>query len=243
MAFGLQNMTKRERNMVALAALSIALIGAYWYFLYSPKGGELDTLETRVAGNEDNPFVPRSKPYPLPPLRPFRTSEIFSKATKEMGLHPYPTPVAVNSEPYNGYPATTYCAWSGGFGPMNDERWHPGLTSVPEALAGRLPGRGPWRVHFHVPLHHAPAPPLSATTDVLRTAVAAVAAAPHGDEAHLDVETYTWSVLPAEAQPDGPAELVAGIAAELRWALAHLPTTPTDGPGPSVPGTPARSVA
>jgi gluconate 2-dehydrogenase alpha chain len=88
-----------------------------------------------VAGNEDNPFVWRSKPYPLPPLRPFRTSEIFRKATKEMGLHPYPTPVAVNSQPYNGYPATTYCAWSGGFGPFNDERWHPGLTSVPEALA------------------------------------------------------------------------------------------------------------
>ncbi|MDP8947839.1 MAG: GMC family oxidoreductase, partial [Actinomycetota bacterium] len=38
-------------------------------------------------------------------------------------------------EPYNGYPATTYCAWSGGFGPFNDERWHPGLTSVPQALA------------------------------------------------------------------------------------------------------------
>jgi gluconate 2-dehydrogenase alpha chain len=87
-----------------------------------------------VAGNEDNPFVPRSRPYPLPPLRPFRTSEIFRKATEAMGLHPYPTPVAVNSEPYNGYPATTYCAWSGGFGPFNDERWHPGLTSVPEAL-------------------------------------------------------------------------------------------------------------
>jgi gluconate 2-dehydrogenase alpha chain len=88
-----------------------------------------------VAGNEDNPFVWRSKPYPLPPLRPSRTSEIFSEATKHMGLHPYPTPVAVNSEPYNGYPATTYCAWSAGFGPFNDERWHPGLTSVPEALA------------------------------------------------------------------------------------------------------------
>jgi gluconate 2-dehydrogenase alpha chain len=89
-----------------------------------------------VAGNGDaNPFVPRSKPYPLPPLRPFRMGEIFRRATEDMGLHPYPTPVAVNSEPYNGYPATTYCAWSGGFGPFNDERWHPGLTWVPEALA------------------------------------------------------------------------------------------------------------
>jgi gluconate 2-dehydrogenase alpha chain len=89
-----------------------------------------------VAGDGDaNPFVPRSRPYPLPPLRPFRMSEIFRKAAAVMGLHPYPTPVAVNSEPYNGYPATTYCAWSGGFGPFNDERWHPGLTWVPGALA------------------------------------------------------------------------------------------------------------
>ena len=70
--------------------------------------------------------MPRSKPYPLPPLRPFRMGETFRKATESLGLHPYPTPVAVNSVPYNGYPATTYCAWSGGFGPFNDERWHPG---------------------------------------------------------------------------------------------------------------------
>ena len=52
-----------------------------------------------------------------------------------MGLHPYPTPVAVHSAPYNGFPATTYCAWMGGFGPFNNERWYPGLTWVPAALA------------------------------------------------------------------------------------------------------------
>ena len=68
-------------------------------------------------------------------MRPFRMGEAFRRAAEGMGLHPYPTPVAVNSEPYNGYPATTYCAWSGGFGPFNDERWHPGLTWVPEALS------------------------------------------------------------------------------------------------------------
>lgn len=89
-----------------------------------------------IAGvGESNPFVPRSKPYPMPPVRPFRMGEIFRTATESMGLHPYPTPVAVNSIPYNGFPALTYCAWSGGFGPFNDERWHPGLTWVPEALA------------------------------------------------------------------------------------------------------------
>jgi gluconate 2-dehydrogenase alpha chain len=82
-----------------------------------------------------NPFVPRSKPHPLPPMRPFTMGEVFRQAAEGMGLHPYPTPVAVNSQPYNGFPATTYCAWMGGFGPFNDERWHPGLTWVPQALA------------------------------------------------------------------------------------------------------------
>ncbi|WP_255371998.1 metabolite traffic protein EboE [Cellulosimicrobium sp. CUA-896] len=90
---------------------------------------------------------------------------------------------------------------------------------LPDALGGTLPAAGPWRVHFHVPLHHEPQAPLAATTDVLRTAVAAVDAAPHGHAAHLDVETYTWSVLPEGAATDS---LVAGIAAELRWADAHL---------------------
>lgn len=101
-----------------------------------------------------------------------------------------------------------------------------GADDLPDALgegAGRagLPAAGPWRVHFHVPLHHEPEPPLAATTGVLREAVAAVRAAPHGEEAHLDVETYTWSVLPG-----GPGDLVAGIAAELRWATRHLLKTP-----------------
>jgi gluconate 2-dehydrogenase alpha chain len=90
-----------------------------------------------VAGDgAANPFVPRSKPYPMPPMRPFRTGEIFRKATESMGLHPYPTPVAANSVPYNGLPANTYTPWSGaGFGPYFDDRWYPALTSVPEALA------------------------------------------------------------------------------------------------------------
>jgi gluconate 2-dehydrogenase alpha chain len=88
-----------------------------------------------VAGDDRNPFTPRSKPYPMPPVRPFRMGELYRRAAEGMGLHPYPTPVAVNSVPYNGFPAITYCAWSGGFGPFNNERWYPGLTWVPEALA------------------------------------------------------------------------------------------------------------
>ena len=80
-----------------------------------------------------------------------------------------------------------------------------------------LPADGPWRVHFHVPLHLEPRAPLTATTDVLVTALAAVRGIPHGDEAHVDVETYTWTVL-----PDAVDDLVAGIDGEVRWAADLL---------------------
>ena len=103
---------------------------------------ELEPYYTRVeylvgvsGDGAANPFVPRSAPLPMPPLRPTVMSERFRKAAESMGLHPYPTPVAVNSEPYRGFPATSYCAWSGGFGPFDRDRWYPGMTSVPEALA------------------------------------------------------------------------------------------------------------
>jgi len=88
-----------------------------------------------VAGDSRYPFIPRSQPYPMPPLRPFRMGEIFRTATENMGLHPYPVPAGTNSVPYNGYPATTYTSWSSGIGPFASDRWHPALTSIPEALA------------------------------------------------------------------------------------------------------------
>lgn len=88
-----------------------------------------------VAGDGSNPFLRRSRPYPMPPLRTFRLAEVFRAATGRMGLHPHPTPVCVNSVPYNGLPATRYHPWGAGFGAFFDDRWNPGLTSVPEALA------------------------------------------------------------------------------------------------------------
>jgi sugar phosphate isomerase/epimerase len=92
---------------------------------------------------------------------------------------------------------------------------------LPQALA-ELPGHNPWRVHFHVPLHARPAAPLSATTDVLRTAVATLKSIVDGTLPHVEVETYTWSVLPETAGNGGDTALIRGIAAELRWAAANL---------------------
>jgi len=39
---------------------------------------------------------------------------------------------------------------------------------------------------------------------------------------HLEVETYTWSVLPAGQRPAGDAQLAEGIAAELRFTRDEL---------------------
>jgi sugar phosphate isomerase/epimerase len=92
---------------------------------------------------------------------------------------------------------------------------------LPQALA-ELPARDAWRVHFHVPLHARPAAPLSATTDVLRTAIASLRSTVDGTLPHVEVETYTWSVLPETAGGGGDTALIRGIAAELRWAGANL---------------------
>ncbi|WP_017616087.1 metabolite traffic protein EboE [Nocardiopsis salina] len=99
-----------------------------------------------------------------------------------------------------------------------------GRDDLPEALAGPypLPARGPWRTHFHVPLHAEARPPLRIThghlTDVLGHLFG-------GDRAltdHVEVETYTWSVLPEDRRPAGEEALVSGIAAEIAWARDRL---------------------
>ena len=87
-----------------------------------------------------------------------------------------------------------------------------------EALEAGLPG--PWRVHYHVPVHAAPRSPLRSTADVLHDAMTALAGGPAAACDHFEVETYTWQVLPQA--PATPAELARGIAAELRFTRDEL---------------------
>lgn len=110
---------------------------ADWPFGYDDLEPYYTRLEHAVgiAGDATNPFTPRSAPYPMPPLRPFRLGEAFRAAASARGLHPHPVPAGMNTIPYNGAPATTYNAWSNGFGSYTGDKWHPALTSVPEALA------------------------------------------------------------------------------------------------------------
>jgi gluconate 2-dehydrogenase alpha chain len=88
-----------------------------------------------IAGDTDNVFLKQDEPYPLPPTRPFRMGELFKQGARSLGLHPHASPVSMTTQPYNGYPEMSYCAWNNGFGSWTGDKWHPALTCVPEALA------------------------------------------------------------------------------------------------------------
>ena len=64
-----------------------------------------------------NPFEgPRSKPYPLPPLPVKSSGVLFERAAKKLGLHPFPAPVAILSQPYQGRAACVNCGFCESFG-------------------------------------------------------------------------------------------------------------------------------
>ena len=94
-----------------------------------------------------------------------------------------------------------------------------GTDDLDEALTGdALPDAGPWRSHFHVPLHAAPAAPLTSTLPVLTSVLTRLVGGPHPLTRHLEVETYTWQALPPALRPATRAQLADGIAAELTLA-------------------------
>jgi choline dehydrogenase-like flavoprotein len=74
--------------------------------------------ELGISGRSgSNPFDgPRSKPYPLPPMPVKSSGVLFERAAKQFGLHPFPAPVAILSQPYRGRGACTHCGFCESFG-------------------------------------------------------------------------------------------------------------------------------
>jgi sugar phosphate isomerase/epimerase len=67
-----------------------------------------------------------------------------------------------------------------------------------------------WRIHFHVPVNAESIGPLETTRNDLKRALKEVAALDYAP--HLEVETYTWHVLPGQPRPS----LLDGLTAEMR---------------------------
>lgn len=99
-----------------------------------------------------------------------------------------------------------------------------GRDDLPDALSGPRPlrGHGPWRTHFHAPLHSPANEPLRGTTDHLTDTLAHLLGPEGARTDHVEVETYTWTVLPEDRRPVGEDGLIEGIAAELAWTRDRL---------------------
>ena len=83
-----------------------------------------------------NPFeAPRRAPYPMPPIRAGAADELFVQATRRLGYHPFPAPAAINSVPYRGRGACTYCGFCRDFPCHVQAKGTTTVTTLPEGLA------------------------------------------------------------------------------------------------------------
>jgi sugar phosphate isomerase/epimerase len=100
-------------------------------------------------------------------------------------------------------------------------RGREGLTrhlDLPQALDALEASEGAeWRVHFHVPIFFDQLQHFSTTQDFLRQMLALHRERPISP--HLEVETYTWDVLPVRYRQDG---IGPAIARELAWVVDQL---------------------
>jgi len=92
------------------------------------------------------------------------------------------------------------------------------LDSVEEAMGAE------WRSHFHVPIFLQEMEQFSTTQDYLREILALHRKSPISNQ--LEVETYTWDVLPEQYRN---VDLGSAIARELAWVRSRLEDSSTDG--------------
>lgn len=101
-----------------------------------------------------------------------------------------------------------------------DENKVESYGDLPGALSdrrGREKHGEQWRIHFHVPLYFSGDETLESTASELTPDFFA-AAIKSGCE-HLEIETYTFNVLPENLRKKG---IVGSIAAEYEWVLDRL---------------------
>ncbi len=80
------------------------------------------------------------------------------------------------------------------------------------------PATTEWRIHFHIPLHSPPTDWYGNTADHVLGVLDLLQRSPTLCS-HLEMETYTWEVLPPELKN---RSVVAQLVAEYDWTLRHL---------------------
>ena len=91
--------------------------------------------EIGVSGLQGPWDPPRSREYPCPPM-PIKGSDVLlERAAKQLGLTPYPAPVAILSQPFNGRPGCIHCGFCNGFGCEVNAKSSSMIAMIPLALA------------------------------------------------------------------------------------------------------------
>jgi hypothetical protein len=90
------------------------------------------------------------------------------------------------------------------------------FKDLPDALAQSAGDE--WRIHFHIPVHSATTGLFGNTTDHLLGVMDILAQNPQLCS-HLEMETYTWEVMPAEMKN---RSVVDQLVNEYEWCLARL---------------------
>jgi choline dehydrogenase-like flavoprotein len=138
----------RERSLLG----AIAGTGfADWPIDYA----ELEPYYTKVdwevgvsglAGS--SPFdPPRSRPYPMPPMPVKSSGVLLERGARKLGLHPFPAPLAIASQPYRGRSGCVNCGFCMGYGCEVRAKSSTLYNMIPEAEAT---GRCEVRTHSYV---------------------------------------------------------------------------------------------
>ncbi len=71
----------------------------------------------------------------MPPLPVKSSGVLLERGARKLGLHPFPAPMAIVSQPYRGRPACAHCGFCIGFGCEVMAKSSTLYTMIPEAEA------------------------------------------------------------------------------------------------------------
>jgi gluconate 2-dehydrogenase alpha chain len=97
--------------------------------------GKAGNLQGRKVDGGNVFEAPRRREYPLPPLLADQSGVLFDAGARKLGYHPFSTPRAILSRPYQGRPGCTYCGFCQAFGCHIGAKSSILVTKLPEADA------------------------------------------------------------------------------------------------------------
>ncbi len=95
--------------------------------------GKAGNLQGRKIDGGNVFEAPRRREYPLPPLVADQSGVLFEAGAHKLGYHPFSSPRAILSQPYQGRPGCTYCGFCQAFGCHVGAKSSILVTKLPEA--------------------------------------------------------------------------------------------------------------